>query len=151
MNQTEVIGPEIERHGSLQIGQLAGECQGETVESSNLHPKRQILPFNVGRTDLAVIRDAQNLGDLRSRYAGRRVATRARILGRVKLSDLCIGGSMAEVTTNSWTIRPPRIGTDLRGPFNSMTQILDESMCIDESRLPTWKAGMTLETGSSAM
>ena len=74
MNQTEVIAPEVQRDSSFQIGQLTREGQGETVKSSNLHSQRQILPFDVGRTDLAVIRDAQHFCDLGSRYARRGIA-----------------------------------------------------------------------------
>lgn len=59
MNQTEVIRPEIERYSGFQVRQLARKGQGEPVKSSNLHPQRQILPFDVGRTHLAVVRDAQ--------------------------------------------------------------------------------------------
>lgn len=123
MNQTEVIAPEVERDSSFQIGQLTGEGQGETVKSSNLHPQRQILTLHIGRTDLAVIRDTENLGDHGSRYTRRRIAARARILGRIKLGDDGIRGAVAKEAANSWTIGPPRIGTDLWKTVNPPAQV----------------------------
>jgi hypothetical protein len=35
------------------------------MKSGNLHSQRQILPLDIGRTDLAVIGNAKNFRDLR--------------------------------------------------------------------------------------
>ena len=66
------------------------------MKTGYLHPKRQILPFDIRRTDFAVVRDANNLSDLRSRYTRRSIATRARALRRIVFSDDRIGGAVAE-------------------------------------------------------
>jgi len=134
MNQAEVIAPEIERHSGFQIGQLAGEGQGEPVKSRNFHSQRQILSFDVGRTDFAVIGDSQHFRDLRSRHARRRVVARARVLRGIQLGDSGIRRPIAEETTNSRTIGAPGIGTDLSSPVNAATQIRDELVRID--RIP---------------
>lgn len=94
MNQAEIIGPEVQSHSSFQIGQLARESQRQPVKSSNLHAKCQILPFNVGRTDLAVIGNTKNLGDLCSRHARRCIEAWARVLRGIQLGDGRIGGAI---------------------------------------------------------
>lgn len=127
MNQTEVVGPKVQGHGSLQIGQFAREGQGEAVKSSNLHSQRQILPLDIGRTDFAVIRYAQDFRDLRPRHARRGIAAWSRVLRGVQLSDGGIRSTVAKETVNGWTIRAPRIGTHLRRTVNALAQILDEA------------------------
>jgi len=69
------------------------------------------------------------------RQEGRRgILTRTRVFRRIELGDLGIGGTIPEVPGNGWTIRPPRIGTHLRGPVNTSAQIFDEIVSI--SRIP---------------
>ena len=88
------------------------------MKSSNLHSQRQILPLDVGRADFAVVGDTEHFGDHSSRYTRRRIAAWARVLRGVKLGDLRIGSPVAKIPTDRWTMRPPRIGTDLRGPVD---------------------------------
>ena len=126
MNQAEVIRPEVQSHGSFQVRQFARESQCEPVKSSNLHSQRQILSFDIGRTNLAVIGDAQHFRNLRSRHARRGIAARPRIRSRVKLGNRGIGGTVAKVSRNGRTIRSPRICTDLCRALNASAQIIDE-------------------------
>lgn len=147
MNQTEVICPEVQGDSGFQVDQLAGEGQGEPVKSSNLHSQRQILPLDIGRTDLAVIRNPNDICDFRPRYARWRIAARARILRGVKLGDGGIRGSIAKVATDGRTIVSPGISTDLCRPFNAVTQILDESVRIDRITLPDVEGGDELGYG----
>lgn len=88
MNQAEIIGPEIQCDRGFQIDQFFREGQRETMKPSYFHPKPQVLPFHVGRTNLTVIRDAQHFRNLRARHARRRIATRARILRGIYFGDL---------------------------------------------------------------
>lgn len=88
MNQVEIIGPKIQGNCSFEIGQFLGEGQGKPVKSSNLHSERQILAFDVRSANLAVIRNAKDFGNFRSRHTRRRVATSAWVLRCVKLRDL---------------------------------------------------------------
>ena len=126
MNQAEVIGPEVQGNSRFQIGQFAGEGQGEPVKSSNLHSERQILPLHIRRTNLAVVGDTDHFRDLRSRHARRRIAAWSRVLCGVQLGDGGIRGPISKEAANSRTIGPPRIGTHLRCSFNTLAQILDE-------------------------
>jgi hypothetical protein len=121
------------------------------VKSSNLHPQRQILPLHVGRANLAVVRDAQDFCYLRSRHARRRIAARARIRCRVQLGDRGISRTVAEVPCNGWTIRAPRIGTDLSRAFDAPAQILDKGMGINRITFAYMAGGNDLGKGSSAM
>src|SRR6185436_17349865 len=100
MNQAEVVRPEVEGHGSLQIGQLAREGQSEPVKSSNLHPQRQILPLHIGRTNLAVVWDPEDFCNLRARHLRRSIAAWARVGGCIKLRDLGIGRTIAKIPRN---------------------------------------------------
>jgi hypothetical protein len=70
MNQTKIVRPEVQRHSSFEIGQLAGKGQCQPMKSGNLHSQRQILPLDIERTDLAVIGNAKDFRDLRSDTRG---------------------------------------------------------------------------------
>ena len=144
MNQAEVIAPEVQRNSGFQIGQFAREGQGETMKSSNLHPQRQILTFNKGRTDLTVVRDAQDFCNHRTGHLRRGITAWSWVGRSVKLSDLGIGGTIAEVPRNGRTIGPPGIGTDLRSAVNAAAQILDEVMRIDRIALAHMEGGNDL-------
>ena len=141
MNQAKIIRPEVQRNGSFQVSQLAREGQRQPMKTCHFHSERQILSFDIGCTNLAVIGDAKNFSDLRSRYARRRIASWARIRRGVKLGDLRIGRPIAKVPTNGWTIRPPSVGTHLCRTVNTSAQIGNESVGIDRIPLAHMEGG----------
>lgn len=55
MNQAEIIGPEIQRNSGFEVSQLARESQGQPVKTSDFHSEREVLPFDIGGTDLAAL------------------------------------------------------------------------------------------------
>ena len=67
------------------------------MKPRHFHSKRQILPFDIRRTDLAVIWDAQDFCNLCTRDLRRSIAAWSRIGRGIKLRDLCISGTIAEV------------------------------------------------------
>jgi hypothetical protein len=83
------------------------------MKPRNLHSERQILPFDIGRTDFVVIRDTEHFSYLTTRHARRRIATSSRILGSIEFGDRGIGGAIAKVARNGRTVRSSGIGTYL--------------------------------------